>query len=159
VLRRHSLDAKVVVITNATLLDRPAVAEALVALAARPSEVWAKLDAGTEDYYQQVERTKVPLAKVLANLLSLGRRRPLVIQALFMCLHGQPPPAAELDAWLARLAELHAAGCRIERVQVYTTARDTAESFVTPLDRPALDALGERVRSLGLAAEVFYGPG
>ncbi len=149
---------KIVVITNATLLDRPAVAEALAWLAGVGGEVWAKLDAGTEAYYQLVDRSKVPLARVLRNLLACGRRQPLVIQSLFMRLHGEDPPEAELDAWLGQLAGLLAGGCQITLVQVYTVARTPAESYVSALDDAALDRLCQRVRALGLAAEAFYAP-
>jgi wyosine [tRNA(Phe)-imidazoG37] synthetase (radical SAM superfamily) len=155
----HQLSAvKIVVITNATLLDRPQVAEALGFLAGVGGEVWAKLDAGTEAYYQLVDRSKVPLARVLRNLLACGRRQALVIQALFMRLHGEEPPESELAAWLKQLAELVAGGCQITLVQVYTVARSPAESYVSALDDHALDRLCQRVRALGLPAEAFYAP-
>ncbi len=155
----HQLSGvKIVIITNATLLDRPTVAEALAYLPEVGGEVWAKLDAGSEGYYQLVDRSKVPLARVLRNLLAHGRRQPLVIQALFMRLHGEDPPASELDAWLARLAELMRDGCQISLVQVYTVARAPAESYVSALSDQALDQLCQRVRALGLSAEAFYAP-
>jgi wyosine [tRNA(Phe)-imidazoG37] synthetase (radical SAM superfamily) len=150
--------AKLVVITNATLLQRPAVAAAIAQLAARPSEVWAKLDAGSEEYYRLVERTKVPLAQVLANLLACGRARPLVIQSLFLRLHGQGPDAAEIAAWLGHLRDLRAGGCRIDRVQVYTVARRPAEDMVGALPAVEVDAIAAQVRALGFTAEAFYGP-
>jgi wyosine [tRNA(Phe)-imidazoG37] synthetase (radical SAM superfamily) len=149
---------RIVVITNATLLDRPLVAEALDYLAGVGGEVWAKLDAGTEAYYQLVDRSKVPLARVLRNLLACGRRHPLVIQSLFMRLHGEAPGESEIAAWLDRLGELVAGGCQITLVQVYTVARAPAEAYVSALDDQALDELCRRVRALGLAAEAFYAP-
>ncbi len=158
-LRWHGATAKIVVITNATLLHRPETAAALAFLDGVPSEVWAKLDAGTEDYYQRVDRSKVPLARVLDNLLAAGRARPIVIQSLFMRLEGVGPAPEELDAYCARLQELRAGGCRIALVQVYTTARATAESFVTPLPAAEVDAIAARVRALGIAVEAYYGPG
>jgi wyosine [tRNA(Phe)-imidazoG37] synthetase (radical SAM superfamily) len=157
-IEARGLPAKIVVITNATLLDRPPVAEALAFLDSHRGEIWAKLDAGTETYYQQVDRTKVPLARVLANLRDCGRARPIVVQSLFMRLHGEPPPASELDAYIERLRELVAEGCRIRLVQVYTTARQTTEAYVTPLADAELDAISERVRAIGLVAETYYGP-
>jgi wyosine [tRNA(Phe)-imidazoG37] synthetase (radical SAM superfamily) len=44
---RPDLDFKLVLISNATLLDRPAVRAGIDALLSRRGEVWAKLDAGT----------------------------------------------------------------------------------------------------------------
>lgn len=155
----HQLSGvKIVVITNATLLDRSAVAQALAFLDAHGGEIWAKLDAGTEQYYQMVDRTKIPLARVLANLLSTGRQRDIVIQSLFMRIDGQPPSEDELQAYLSRLRDLMADGCRIKLVQIYTVARPPAESSVAPWEADALDRLCERVRLLGLRAEAFYAP-
>ena len=51
--RRRGLDhVKLVMITNASMFHRPNVRQALATLDANNGEVWAKLDAGTEDYYQ-----------------------------------------------------------------------------------------------------------
>lgn len=153
----HDLPAKVVVITNATLLHQERVAAALDLLGAR-GEIWAKLDAGTEPYYRLVDRSDVPFSRILDNLLRAGRRRPLVIQSLFCRLHGVPPEPSELTAYIARLVELRAAGAQIERVQVYTTARATAEAWVAPLTVAEIDALVATVRAAGFTADPFYGP-
>ncbi len=150
--------AKLIVITNATLLQRPAVAAGLATLAGRPAEIWAKLDAGTEAYYRRIERTKVPLATVLANLLATGRQRPLVIQSLFLRLDGVGPDAAEIAAWCDNLRRLVDGGCRIDRVQVYTVARRPAEDAVGHLPAAEVVAIAAKVRDLGLVAEAFYGP-
>ncbi len=152
-------DVKIVTITNATLLSRPAVAEALRLLDAHNGEIWAKLDAGTEAYYRTVERTSIPLARVLDNLLAAGRERPIVIQSLFMKLDGQPTPDTEIDAFVGRLADLQAGGCQIKLVQVYTVARRVAETYVTPLEKSQVDAIASRVRGLGALVEAYYGPG
>lgn len=155
-LDRRRLDGvKVVVISNATLFQKAPVRNALVELAVRPSEVWAKLDAGTEAWYRAVDRSEVPFQRVLDNILALGRLRPLVIQSLFCRIHGQPPPESELDAWRDRLAALVAAGARIERVQVYTTARATAEAWATGLTDRELEAIAARAGRIGLPAELF----
>jgi wyosine [tRNA(Phe)-imidazoG37] synthetase (radical SAM superfamily) len=151
-------DVKLVLITNATHFHHPTVAEALRFLDAHNGEIWAKLDAGTEAYYQLIERTKIPLRRVLDNILIAGRQRPIVIQSLFMKLHAEPTPGAEIDAYVQRLRELRDAECQIKLVQVYTVARNTAEKFVTPMEDAALDQIAQRVCALGLRAETYYGP-
>jgi wyosine [tRNA(Phe)-imidazoG37] synthetase (radical SAM superfamily) len=160
VLRRHERrDVKIVTITNATLLERPAVAEALRYLDRHNGEIWAKLEAGTEEYYRRVERTSIPLARVLENILGAGREREIVIQSLFMRIDGQAPAEAEIGAYAQRLKELTAGGCRIKLVQVYTVARRAAEAYVTPLEDAEVDGIGQRVRGeAGLNVETYYGP-
>ena len=158
-IRWHNAPAKLVVITNATLLHRPEVQAALTFLDSVPSQIWAKLDAGTQEYYALIERTKVPLTRVLDNLLMTGKARPIVIQSMFLRYRGEAPSVAEIAAYLGRLRDLVAGGCRISLVQVYTVARSTAEAEATPLTKDEVDGIVAKVRTLGLAAEAYYGPG
>ena len=95
---------------------------------------------------------------MLDNILLAGQERPIVIQSLFMKIHDQPPADLEIDEYVKRLTELHAAGCQIKLVQVYTIARGTAESYVTPLEKSHVDAIAEKVRAVGLNVEAYYGP-
>lgn len=156
--RRGLADVKMVLITNATRLHVPRVREALEVLDQNHGEIWAKLEAGTEEYYQQIERTTVPFARVLENIAETAKARPIVIQAMFLKMHGQAPSPAELDAFCGRLREVIAAGGRISLVQVYTVARVPAESWVAPLSDAEVDAIVDRVtQSTGLKAEPFYG--
>ncbi len=84
--------------------------------------------------------------------------RPIVIQSLFMRINGQAPSSDELSAFCDRLNEIAAAGGQLKLVQVYTVARRPAESFVTALADPDVDAIVELVKSrTGIPAAAFYG--
>ncbi len=160
VRRRAPDQVKLVLITNATLLRRERVRKGLEILDANNGEIWGKLDAGTEAYYQQVDRSKVHLAEVLENLASAARQRPIVIQSLFVRLRDEPPPRAELDAYCDRLCELLVGGGQIKLVQIHTIARRPAEGFAAPLENSEVDALAELVRQrTGLAVTAYYGNG
>jgi wyosine [tRNA(Phe)-imidazoG37] synthetase (radical SAM superfamily) len=157
-VQRGLNDVKLVLITNATQLHRPNVHEALILLGANNGEVWAKLDAGSEEYYHRIERTTIPLRRVLDNITAEARARSLVIQSMFLRLDGEPPTAAEQEAICDRLREIVAAGGRINLVQVYTVARTPAEANVTALSPGEIDALAQKVRDrTGLVAEAYYG--
>jgi wyosine [tRNA(Phe)-imidazoG37] synthetase (radical SAM superfamily) len=154
--RKHNLpDVKMVLITNASMFHRPAVERGLAILDENNGEVWAKLEAGTDTYYQLVERTKIPFQRILDNITAAAKVRPLVIQSLFMRINGEPPPPSEIVAFCDRLRNIVSAGGQLRLVQVYTVARPPAESFVTPLTAAELEAIAAKVRSLGVAAEVF----
>lgn len=156
--RRFELeDLKLVLITDAAWLHRPRVREALRVLDANNGEIWAKLDAGTEEHFRRINRPNCPLQRILDNILDAARVRPLVIQSLWMNVHGQPPPEAEVEAFAHRLRDILTAGGRIQLVQIYTIARRTAESWVAPLDDPALAGLAERVRSIVDLPIAVYG--
>ena len=149
---------KLVLITNATMLQHPRVMRALETFDANNGEIWGKLDAGTEEYYQRVDRTPVKLAEVIENLIVTARKRPIVIQSLFMRLDGAGPPPVEQEAYCDRLNEIVAAGGQIKLVQIHTIARRPAESFATPLENGEVDALAEVVRwRTGLRVEPYYG--
>lgn len=159
--RNAGLDeTKLVLITDACYLTKPEVVAALAIMDENNGEIWAKLDAGTESYYQQVNRPNFPLQYVIDNIISAARVRPVVIQSLFMRLHGVGPDEAELRAYADRLLEIMNAGGRVDYVQVYTVARAPAESFVSSLSKDEVDHIVDVVRErTGLRAEPFYGIG
>lgn len=156
---QHGLDTvKLVLITNASMFHRPACRKALEILDRNQGEIWAKLDAGTEDYFQRVERTKIPFQRILDNITEAARKRPLVLQSLFLRLEGKPPSAEEIDAYCERIGQIQRDGGKIKLVQIYTVARRPAEDYVTPLTDEEVDAIAEKVHtSTGVTAECFYG--
>jgi wyosine [tRNA(Phe)-imidazoG37] synthetase (radical SAM superfamily) len=147
--------AKIIVITNASFLTRPAVAEALALLDKHNGEIWAKLDAGTEDYFRLVNRAGIPLQQVLDNILAAARVRPVVVQSLFVRVMNRPPPPEEIAAFAGRLRWLLENGAAISLVQVYTVARRTAEAFVAPLMPAELEAIADAVRAVRVPVAVF----
>lgn len=157
--RRHGLsEVKLVLITNASMLHRPHVAAGLAILDQNQGEIWAKLESGTEEYYHKIERTRIPFRQILDNITGAARVRPLVIQSLFMRVEGEPPSREEIAAFCDRLREIRLAGGKLKLVQIYTVARQPAESFVAPLSNAEVDTIAETVRSqTGLETAVFYG--
>jgi wyosine [tRNA(Phe)-imidazoG37] synthetase (radical SAM superfamily) len=146
---------KLVLITNASGLDRPEVAEGLSLFTPR-DEVWAKLEVGTQEYMDRVNRPDCPLEKILANILSLARRRPVVIQSLFLSLSGEAPPASEIEAYVQRLRELKEAGAQIPLVQVYSATRPTTHSECGHLPLRTLSNIAQRAReAAGLNVELL----
>ena len=157
-VERHQLnDTKIILITNATLLRRVVVKGALRFLDDHHGEVWAKLDAGTQEYYERINRTTIPLAHILANILDAAKIRPVVIQSLFMKIHDLRPSDHELVAYVQRLEDLVKGGAKIKLVQIYTVAREPNESYVRPVERHVINRIVRRVRQIGLNAEGYYG--
>ena len=157
VKRRLGLDTvKVVLITNATMFHRPVVERGLAILDANQGEIWAKLDAGTAEYFQGIDRTSIPFQRVLDNLLRAAQVRPLVIQSLFMRVNGVGPTAAEIDAYVGRLQTITKDGGQLARVQIYSVARPPAEGYVTALSPVELEAIARQVRDeAGIEADVY----
>jgi wyosine [tRNA(Phe)-imidazoG37] synthetase (radical SAM superfamily) len=146
---------KIVLITNGTGLDLPAVQEGLRYFTGR-DEVWAKLDAGTQAYMDKINHPDCLLEKILANILLVARQRPVIIQSLFPLLNGEGPSAEEIEEYAQRLQELKQAGAQIPLVQIYSATRPTPHSECGHLPLKTLSGIAQRVREVtGLKAEVF----
>jgi wyosine [tRNA(Phe)-imidazoG37] synthetase (radical SAM superfamily) len=145
---------KLVLITNGTGLDAPQVQQSLQYFTPH-DEIWIKLDAGTQGYMDLINRSEVPLDKVMANTLLVGRQRPIVIQSLFAKLNNVEPPAGEIDAYLDRLSELKNGGARIANVQIYSATRPISHGECGHLPLRYLSAIRHRIKGIGLQAEVF----
>ncbi len=147
---------KIVLVTNTAGLTLPETRKGLQLFTAH-DEIWAKLDAGTQAYMDKVNRPDIPLRKVLANILSIGRERPVIIQSLFPLIGGEEPPAEEIEQYVQRLQELKAAGAQIALVQIYSAHRPPQRGdFCGHLPLRTLSHIARRVREVtGLRAEVF----
>jgi wyosine [tRNA(Phe)-imidazoG37] synthetase (radical SAM superfamily) len=153
-------DVKLVLITDSSRLQAPEVVQGLETLMANNGEIWAKLDAGTEAYYREINRSKVPFARILDNLLATGRRWPITIQTLFLDWNSQGPSVGEVEAYKACLQALLDGGAIIQGLQLYTVARPTPEAAALPLGATALNALAADISNAipCLPVEIFYGP-
>ncbi len=158
---RHNFgldSAKLLLLTNGAYLHKPAVLEALSILDENNGEIWAKMDAGTEEYFRKVNRANVPLQRIIDNILEASKIRALVIQSLWFRIRDAAPPDAEINAYCENLNGILAAGGRLKLLQVYTTARVPAETFVTALGLEELEHIAAYVRSrVPLPVEVFHG--
>jgi wyosine [tRNA(Phe)-imidazoG37] synthetase (radical SAM superfamily) len=146
---------KTVLITNGTGLDLPPVTAGLDLLC-HQDEIWVKLDAGTQEYFERVNRPMLPLWRILANILAVGRKRPVIIQSLFPLVNGQEPPWEEIQEYALRLKELKAAGAQISLVQVYSAHRPPHRPNCEHLALKSLSRIAAHVKTVtGLRAEVF----
>jgi wyosine [tRNA(Phe)-imidazoG37] synthetase (radical SAM superfamily) len=146
---------KIVLLTNSTALDQPAVKRGLKYLT-HHDEIWAKLDAGSQEYLNKINGSNVPLTKIAGNILTLGRERPIVIQSLFPAIHGSPPSEYEILQYALQLQALKRRGAKITLVQIYSANRPMAQSGCTHLSLKSLSRIAQTVREIaGLRAEVF----
>jgi wyosine [tRNA(Phe)-imidazoG37] synthetase (radical SAM superfamily) len=146
---------KLVLVTNGTGLDLPPVQHGL-RFFTQQDEVWVKLDVGSQQHMSRVNRSQVPLQRVLANILALGRQRPVVIQSLFPALHGVEPSEREIEDYARRLLELKDGGALISLVQVYSAGRPSANTGCSHLPLRSLSRIAHQVRkATGLPVEVF----
>jgi len=147
---------KIVLISNTAGLLLPHVQRGWRQLSLE-DEIWLKLEAGTQKYLKRVNRPdRMTLQNVMANILQVGRERPIVIQSLFPKLDGEEPEAGEIEAYVHRLQELMAGGAQISMVQVYSAHRQAQNPNCSHLPLGSLSAIARRIREqTRLRAEVY----
>jgi len=154
-------DIKLVVITNASRLRSPQFRRALPLLDANNGEIWAKLDAGTEEYFRRLNRPQeqITLRQIVDGISEVAAGRAVVIQTLLCKLDGELPADSEIDAYCDRLREILTGGGKIRLVQLHTIARPPSSPTVEALSNAELDALAERIRrAVGkVPVETYYG--
>jgi hypothetical protein len=147
-------DLKLRLITNGSLLHRPAVQTGIAALGGRGGEVWFKLDRGTAAGMLAVNKTIMEPAKVLANLLVCASLAPTWVQTCWFASDGQGPGEEEEEAYLALLAQASAV---LGGVHLYGLARPSCQpeaGRLAALPDRALEALAEKITGLGLRVVV-----
>lgn len=157
--KAHDLnEVDLLLLTNATRLQRPDVADALDQWHAVGGKIWAKLDAGSPDRYELVNASATPFRRVIENLQFAVARWRVVIQSMHIAWDGVDPSDEDVATFLETLSDVAQSG-PIEAVQVYTIARQTASPRATYLSKQSLDRIAEKVGVLGLKVEVAYGVG
>lgn len=146
---------KIVLITNSSGLDLPQVRRGLSCFTSQ-DEVWAKLDAGTQEWMDRVNVPHDRLERIVGNILSVARERPVVIQTLLPMIGEIGPTDAEIAAYSDRLKEIQAGGGELAYVQIYSANRPTPRSECGHLPLRRLSEIAQQVRrATGLRVEVF----
>ncbi len=154
----HGLpEMKLILITNGTRLGEASVLDALEVLKSGPYEIWAKLDAGTQPYFEKINGTGMALQQLVRGLAACAKRFDLTIQSLFPTMDGKGPDDAEIGAYIGRLNEIQKTA-KLKLIQVYTTARKPADTGIGMLSDVRLDEIAARVmKEVPVPVEAFYG--
>ena len=152
VLAAHGLAGKVVMrlITNGSLLDRPAVRQGITLLGQGNGEVWFKLDAGTMQGIARINGVDLDPQGVVRRLRDCGKLCATWVQTCCFALDGAAPDETEILAWLELLAQARDV---LAGVHLYGLARPSLQAEAPRLARLPqawLEGLAQRVRKLGL---------
>lgn len=137
---------KLRLITNASRLGNEKVEEALQYLLESDGEIWAKLDAGTEEWYKRMNRSAVKFSTILDNLQKVIKRYPICIQTMLCSLQGDLPTDIEIEQYIKNLELVYGANPKnFVEVQLYTVIRQTTLPDVLPLPKEFLQAVAEKI--------------
>jgi wyosine [tRNA(Phe)-imidazoG37] synthetase (radical SAM superfamily) len=143
--------AKITVLSNATMLNRDHVKEALL----KADNNVLKLDAGTNTVFQRINRplNRITLEEVVERLVDF--RGDLTIQTLFLrgiingvAIDNTIDP--EVSAWLGHLSRINP-----KLVMLYPIDRQTPFATLEKISPAELESLAMRVKAIGLRAEVY----
>jgi len=142
---------KIVVITNGAGFLDPQIFSLLKNAASAkkgfnsPIDIWLKLDAGTPEWYQKMNRTSLSFEKLYKNIKKFTDNAPVTIQTMICSINGEIPSETETAIWELSVCKLAEKG-NVRKVQLYGKARPAPED---PLAE-ALDAeyLENRAASL-----------
>lgn len=149
-IQKYNFDVRYHLLTNATLFHTKRIQRALdVFCNDYKGEIWAKLDAGSEAWFQRVDGTKFPFQRILDNieLAAVKYQNQTVLQCMFHRFGDEVPNETEIELWANRIVSVLEKGGKIRLVQVYTVARKPADESVLPLRKEFLEMIGEVLRS------------
>ncbi len=143
--------ARVTVLSNATLLHKASVREALYKIDGNV----LKLDAGTQATFNQINRPSkaIILEDIVSRLCDFDGH--VIIQTMFLrgILNGNAvdnTTEAEISAWLGHLGRI-----RPQLVMIYPIDRRTPVENLEKITPEELETIATRVKQIGINAEVY----
>lgn len=143
-------DAKIAVLSNATMIGKPAVREALL----RIDRAILKIDSAFEETINALNMPRFPYS--LRNMVEQMKafHGELIIQTMF--LRGEyngrqidNTTEKEVSAWLEIIREI-----KPRMVMIYTIDRDTPAQHLQKVSVEDLQKIADRVRALGIECSV-----
>ncbi len=125
-------------ITNGSLLQRPAVQEGIRVLGELGGEVWFKVDRATAADVMAINGVPLEAEKVRRNLESCASLATTWVQTCWFALDGQAPDAVARDAYCGLLKPL---ADRLAGIHLYGLARPSLQPAAPRLQRLAITAL------------------
>ena len=142
--------ARIAVLSNATMLHKPAVVRALL----KVEDNIQKLDSGFEETIRKIDcpASNFNLKKVVENLKSFNGK--VIIQTLFLRgnFKGETidnTTEAELTEWLSLVAKI-----KPSQVMIYTVDRDTPATGLEKVKLNELEMIALRARAIGFEVQV-----
>lgn len=147
---RITPETKIAVLTNATMIDRDSVREALLSI----DRAILKLDSALEPTVELINQPnrQRPIKESIA-LMKLFKGRAIIqtmfIRGQYKGVNYDNTTPREVDAWLEALKEIEP-----REVMLYSIDRDTPQSDIEKISREELQQIADRVEALGIKTVV-----
>jgi len=149
---QHAPKARIAVLSNATMLHKPAVFNALLKI----EDNIQKLDSAFASTIEIMDcpRGDFDIGKVVDQLTRFGDKviiQTMFIQGSFKGKKIDNTTNEEIDAWLELLKKIKPA-----QVMIYTIARDTPIETLQKAPAETLDAIAQKVEKAGFDVQISY---
>ncbi|SMF95966.1 hypothetical protein SAMN02949497_3344 [Methylomagnum ishizawai] len=148
---------KLVLISNGSLMAKPAVQRGVAHWSELGGEVWFKLDRATADGIRRVNSVNLTPAAVLRHLEISARLCRTWLQSCWFAWDGAAPGADEQRAYLDLLAEIRQRDIPVGGVLLYGLARPSMQAEaprLSALPPGWLEDFGGRIEAAGFAVKV-----
>ena len=155
-IQKYNFDVRYHLLTNATLFHTKRIQNALdVFCNDYQGEIWAKLDAGSEAWFQRVDGTNFPFKGfwTTLNWLRSSIKIKRFYNVCFIDLEMKFRVKLKSDCGPIEIVSVLEKGGKIRLVQVYTVARKPADESVLPLTKIFGDDRGSSKIQLPLIAQ------
>lgn len=150
----HENSIKIRLITNGSLMDKPAVLNSMRHLAKCNGEVWFKLDAGTKAGIARINDVTLNPQSHIERLKHCAEICPTYIQTCLFEIDGEPPKESDIAAYLALISQVKHL---VRGVHLYGLARPSYQAEAPRLSRlshAALESIANRIRQAGFTVYV-----
>lgn len=150
----HENPIKIRLITNGSLMDKPAVLNSMKHLAKCNGEVWFKLDAGTKAGIARINDVTLNPQSHIERLKHCAEICPTFIQTCKFEIDGEPPKESDITAYLALISQVKHL---VRGVHLYGLARPSYQAEAPRLSRlshAALESIANRIRQAGFTVYV-----
>jgi wyosine [tRNA(Phe)-imidazoG37] synthetase (radical SAM superfamily) len=147
---------KIRLITNGSLMEKPAVLESMKDLARSNGEVWFKVDAGSKEAIARINDVNLNPQSHIERLKKCAALCPTFIQTCMFGFNGNPPNEGDIADYLALIEQVKT---QIQGVHLYGFARESFQpeaSKISRLSAEWLENMAARIRAVGLV--VFVSP-
>lgn len=148
---------KLILISNGSLMRRPAVRRGLKRMARLNGEIWFKLDSATQEGRLRINHSRQSPEGALVNLRIAASFCPVWIQTAIFALDGTAATAEERQAYLNFLARCREQDISLQGVLLYSLARPSLQPEAPRLTPPPsawTEAFATEIRELGLTVKL-----
>ena len=149
--------AKLVLITNGSLADRPRVQDGLKKMAALNGEIWFKFDSATANGMRSINQTRISPNTQFERLAVAARLCATWLQTCVFALDGTPPSEPEQAAYLDVVRRIRQESIPVQGVLLYGLARPSMQpqaNRLSALPIEWLNGFAAKIRAAGLPVKV-----